>query len=62
MKERISIRHLLNGELVEDGKSLSLISLSDPQKPETVLKDGFAMQLASKEVLPVPQMLFSWLT
>lgn len=56
LKERFSIRHSLNGkfelleihhspngELMEDGKSLSLISLSDAQKPETVSKDGFAM-------------------
>ena len=62
LKERFSIRHSLNGELVEDGKSLSLISLSDAQKPEMVSKDGFAMQLASGEVLPVPQMLFSRLS
>ena len=75
LKERFSIRHSLNGELelfeihhsangelVEDGKNLSLISLSDAQKPETVSKDGFAMQLASGEVLPVPQMLFSRLS
>ena len=75
LKERFSIRHSLNGELelfeihhsangelVEDGKNLSVISLSDAQKPETVSKDGFAMQLASGEVLPVPQMLFSRLS
>lgn len=75
LKERFSIRHSLNGELellkihhspngelAEDGKSLSLISLSDTQKPEAVSKDGFAMQLASGEVLPVPQMLFSRLS
>lgn len=75
LKERFSIRHSLNGELelleihhsangelVGDGKSLSLINLSDAQKPEMVSKDGFAMQLASGEVLPVPQMLFSRLS
>ena len=75
LKERFSIRHSLNGELelleihhspngelVEDGKSLSQICLSDAQKPEMVSKDGFAMQLASGEVLPVPQMLFNRLS
>ena len=75
LKERFSIRHSLNGELelleihhspngelAEDGKNLSLISLSDAQKPEAVSNDGFAMQLASGEVLPVPQMLFSRLS
>ena len=75
LKERFSIRHSLNGELelleihhspngelAEDGKNLSLISLSDAQNPEAVSNDGFAMQLASGEVLPVPQMLFSRLS
>ena len=60
--ELLEIHHSANGKLMEDGKSLSLIKLSDAQKPEMVSKDGFAMQLASGEVLPVPQMLFSRLS
>lgn len=44
------------------GKSHSLNGLFEDSHPQSVSRDGFAMQLTSGEVMPVPQMLFSRLS
>ena len=75
LKEKFSIRHSLNGdfglleihqspngEFVELEKSQSLISISETHKPVSVSNDGFAMQTAEGNIMPVPQMVFGRLS
>ena len=58
----LEIHHSLNGESEDEGKRQIVPERSAICVPSQVSRDGFAMQLASGEVMPVPQMLFSRLS
>jgi len=58
----LDIHHSLNGESEDEGKEQTVPERSAICVPSQVSRDGFAMQLASGEVMPVPQMLFSRLS
>lgn len=58
----LDIHHSLNGESEDEGKRHTVPEGSAICVPSQVSRDGFAMQLASGEIMPVPQMLFSRLS